>query len=93
MNLAIDDFGSGYSNYKHVLKLNSDILKIDGSLIKNILEDKDSLYVVESIVNFAKKINIKTVAEFVENEEIFNKLKEIGVDYFQGYYFSKPIML
>ena len=93
INLAIDDFGSGYSNYKYILELNSDFLKIDGSLIKNILEDKNSFYVVESIVNFAKKMNIKTVAEFVENEAIFNLLKEIGVDYFQGYYFSKPIML
>ena len=93
INLAIDDFGSGYSNYKYILELHSDFLKIDGSLIKNILEDKNSFYVVESIVNFAKKMNIKTVAEFVENEEIFNLLKKIGVDYFQGYYFSKPIML
>ena len=93
INWAIDDFGSGYSNYKYILELNFNFLKIDGSLIKNILEDKNSFYVVESIVNFAKKMNIKTVAEFVENEEVFNLLKEIGVDYFQGYYFSKPIML
>ena len=92
IKLAIDDFGSGYSNYKYILELNVDFLKIDGSLIKNILEDKNSFYVVESIVNFAKKMNIKTVAEFVENEKVFNLLKEIGVDYFQGYYFSKPIM-
>jgi len=93
IDLAIDDFGSGYSNYKHILELNVDFLKIDGSLIRNILEDKNSFYVVESIVSFAKKMNIKTVAEFVENEEIFNILKKIGVDYFQGYYFSKPVML
>ena len=93
INLAIDDFGSGYSNYKHILELNVNFLKIDGSLIKNLLEDKNSFYVVESIVSFAKKMNIKTIAEFVENEKIFNLLKEIGVDYFQGYYFSKPVML
>jgi len=93
ISLAIDDFGSGYSNYKHILELNVDFLKIDGSLIKNILDDKNSFYLVESIVSFAKKMNIKTIAEFVEKEEVFNILKNIGVDYFQGYYFSKPIIL
>jgi len=93
INLAIDDFGSGYSNYKYILEIRSDYLKIDGSLIRNILEDKNSFYVVESIVSFARKMNIKTVAEFVENEEIFNVLKDIGIDYFQGYYFSEPIQL
>ncbi|HIQ51053.1 MAG TPA: bifunctional diguanylate cyclase/phosphodiesterase [Nautiliaceae bacterium] len=93
VKLAIDDFGSGYSNYRHILELNVDFLKIDGSLIKDILEDKNSFYVVESIVSFAKKMKIKTIAEFVENKEVFHLLKEIGVDYFQGHYFSKPIIL
>lgn len=91
--LAIDDFGSGYSNYRHILELKPNFLKIDGSLVKDILEDKNSLYIVESLQSLAKKTNIKTIAEFVENEEIFNKLKEIGIDYYQGYYFSKPSLL
>ena len=86
----IDDFGSGYSNFDYILKLYPDVVKIDGSLIKNILEDKNSQIIVKTIISFAKGVNIKTVAEFVENEEIFNILKEMGVDYFQGYYFSPP---
>ena len=88
--IYIDDFGSGYSNFDYILKLHPDGVKIDGSLIKNILKDKNSQIIVKTIISFAKEMNIKTIAEFVENEEIFNKLKEMGVDYFQGYYFSPP---
>lgn len=90
VKIAIDDFGSGYSNFERLLDYKPDILKIDGSLIKNIENDPFSLNVVETIVSFAKKQNIKTVGEFVENENIFNILKDIGVDYSQGYYFAKP---
>ena len=90
VKIAIDDFGAGYSNFERLLDYQPAILKIDGSLIKNIVTDKFSLDVVETIVSFAKKQKIQTIAEYVENEEIFNKLKEIGVDYSQGYYFSKP---
>ena len=86
--IYIDDFGSGYSNFDYILKLHPDGVKIDGSLIKNILEDKNSEIIVKTIIAFAKEMNIKTIAEFVENEGIFNKLKEMGIDYFQGYYFS-----
>lgn len=88
--IAIDDFGSGYSNFERLLDYQPDILKIDGSLIKNIETDKFSLSVVKTIVAFAKEQNIKTVGEFVENEGIFNILNDLGVDYSQGYYFGKP---
>ena len=88
--IYIDDFGSGYSNFDYVVKLNPNGVKIDGSLIKNILTDKNSEIIVKTIISFAKEMNIQIVAEFVENEEIFEKLKELGVDYFQGYYFSPP---
>jgi len=88
--IYIDDFGSGYSNFDYILKLNPNGVKIDGSLIKNILTDKNSQIIVKTIVSFAKEMNIKTIAEFVENEAIFEKLKEMGIDYFQGYYFSPP---
>ena len=90
VSIAIDDFGAGYSNFERLLEFDPDILKIDGSLIKNILDDHYSQNVVETIVTFAKKQNIVTVAEFVENEEIFNYLNSIGIDYSQGYYFGKP---
>ncbi len=90
---AIDDFGSGFSNYKEVILLKPDYLKIDGSLIKNILNNKENLLLVYSIASLASMLNIKTTAEFVENEEIFEKLKSIGIDEFQGYYFAKPTPL
>lgn len=93
MQIAIDDFGAGYSNFERILEFEPDIIKIDGSLIKNIQTDVFSRDLVETIVAFAKKQNIKTVGEFVENEAIFNILNEIGVDYSQGYYFGKPISL
>jgi EAL domain-containing protein (putative c-di-GMP-specific phosphodiesterase class I)/GGDEF domain-containing protein len=88
--IAIDDFGSGYANYAHILRIKPDYLKIDGSLIKNILTDNDSNILVKSIIRFAKDLGTKTVAEYVENEEIFERLKEYGVDEYQGYYFSCP---
>ena len=90
VQIAIDDFGAGYSNFERLLEFEPDILKIDGSLIKNIAIDTYSRNVVETIVDFAKKQNIETIAEFVENEEIFDILNIIGVDYSQGYYFGKP---
>src|SRR3989339_515422 len=88
--IAIDDFGSGYANYAHILELKPDYIKIDGSLIQNILSDNDSKILVQTIVRFAHELNITTVAEYVENEEIFELLKEYGVDEFQGYYFGRP---
>lgn len=88
--IAIDDFGTGYSNFEYLIKLQADYLKIDGSLIKNIDKDDNSYLVVSTIVEFAKKLGMKTIAEFVENETIFNLVKEMGIDYSQGYYFSAP---
>ncbi len=88
---AIDDFGSGFSNYKRVLDMKTDFLKIDGSLIKNIHEDRHSYNIVKSVALFAKESNIKTVAEFVHCKEVFEVCKELDIDYFQGYYFSPPL--
>lgn len=90
VQIAIDDFGAGYSNFERILEFSPDILKIDGSLVKNIENDLFSRNIVETIVLFAKKQNIETIAEYVENESIFNILNEIGVDYSQGYFFGKP---
>ncbi|MCF6339678.1 MAG: EAL domain-containing protein [Sulfurimonas sp.] len=88
--IAIDDFGSGYANYTNIIKVKPDYIKIDGSLIRDILVNKESKILVKSIVNFAKELGIITVAEYVENKEIFELLKEYGVDEYQGYYFGKP---
>ncbi len=67
-------------------------IKIDGSLIQNILTDNDTLVLVEAIINFSKKLKIKVIAEFVSSKEIYEKLFELGVDEFQGYYFSQPLV-
>lgn len=89
--VAIDDFGSGYSNFEHLLKMNVDYLKIDSSLVKNIVKDENSYKITKTIIEFAKSLNLKTIAEYVENEEIFNTIKELGADYSQGYFFSPPL--
>ncbi|QCT94839.1 EAL domain-containing protein [Caminibacter mediatlanticus TB-2] len=87
--IAIDDFGSGYSNFVEILKINPDYIKIDANLIKNLSEDK-YYKIIKLIVEFCEDFNIYSIAEFVENEEIFEKLKRLNIDYFQGYYFCKP---
>ena len=90
VKIAIDDFGAGYSNFERLLEYQPDILKIDGSLIKNIETDSYSMSVVKTIVSFAKEQKIEMVAEFIENENIYKILKELGVEYSQGYYFGQP---
>ncbi|MGA1847176.1 EAL domain-containing protein [Deferribacter abyssi] len=90
-SIAIDDFGSGYSNFSYLLQLNVDYIKIDGSLIKNIHIDNNSELIVSTIVSFAKRLNIKTVAEFVHNEEVYKKVIELGIDYSQGFFIGKPL--
>lgn len=89
VKIAIDDFGAGYSNFNRLLQFQPDILKIDGSLIKNIHKDEFSRNIVESIQKFASKNSLKTVAEYVENTEIFEIINEIGIDYTQGFYIGK----
>ena len=90
IKIAIDDFGSGYSNFKHILNVKPDYLKIDGSLIKNIDENKDSYELVKYISLFAKAIGIKTVAEFVHSEKIYDILYNLEIDEFQGFYLGLP---
>lgn len=90
IKIAIDDFGTGYSNFSHIMKIRPDYLKIDASLIKDIDKSKDSYELVKSIVAFSKELNMKTIAEFVHNKEVFELALGLGIDEFQGYYFSKP---
>lgn len=87
---AIDDFGSGYSNFDHLLKLSVDTIKIDASLIKNLQHDRNARIFVQHICDFAHEMGITTVAEFVANEDIYLRVKEIGIDASQGYYFYEP---
>lgn len=90
IRIAIDDFGSGYSNFSYLLSLKPDFVKIDGSLIKNIDHDHTSHAIVSSIILFTKRLKIKTVAEYVHNEKIFEICKDLGIDEFQGFYLSEP---
>ncbi|MGJ0356672.1 bifunctional diguanylate cyclase/phosphodiesterase [Aliarcobacter cryaerophilus] len=88
--IAIDDFGTGYSNFEYIIKLDVDYIKIDGSLIKNINTDNNLYLTVQTIVGFAKALKIKTVAEFVHNEEVLNCVKELEIDYSQGFFIDEP---
>jgi diguanylate cyclase (GGDEF)-like protein len=92
-HFAIDDFGSGYSNFDHLLKLNIDTIKIDASLIKNLPHDRNARIFVQHICDFAHEMGITTVAEFVASEAIFLQVKEIGINASQGYYFYEPSAL
>lgn len=88
--ISIDDFGAGYSNFTNLIKLNIDFIKIDGMLITKLLSDEKARLMVQGLVQFAKNINIKSIAEFVSSREISDCVKELGVDYFQGYYHGEP---
>jgi len=90
---SLDDFGSGFSSYSYIKRLPIDQLKIDGSFVKNIETDHVDYTMVKSFNEIAKAVNIKTVAEYVENENIKNILSGIGIDYVQGYLIAKPALL
>ncbi len=90
VQIAIDDFGSGYANYSIFDLLDIDIIKIDGSLIKNIDKSQLAYDVVESIILLTKKLNITTVAEFVHSKEVCQKVQELGVTQMQGFYLAQP---
>ena len=92
VRFAIDDFGTGHSNFANIIDINPDYIKIDGSFIKNIDTDQRSYSLVKGIVNSAKDLHIKTIAEFVHSKEVFDIVKELGIDEFQGYYFSEPLL-
>jgi EAL domain-containing protein (putative c-di-GMP-specific phosphodiesterase class I) len=88
--LSIDDFGSGYSNFTNVIKLNVDYIKLDGSLVEKLNSDTNILHMIEGLLTFAKAAKIKTIAEFVSTKELADKVRELGVDYSQGYYYGEP---
>ena len=90
---SIDDFGTGYSNFEYLMKLDVDYIKIDGSLIKNIDKDESAQIVVELIISFAKKLNRKTIAEYVHSEAVLKKVKDMRIDYSQGYFLGEPTIL
>jgi diguanylate cyclase (GGDEF)-like protein len=90
---ALDDFGTGANSLTYLKTLQVDRVKIDGSFVRDILTDRNSKATVRAIVELAKGLGIETVAEYVENEEIAQEVRRMGVDYGQGYAYGKPAPL
>ncbi len=88
--ISIDDFGAGYSNFEHILKLKPDFIKIDGSLIKNIDIDHNARIITKAIVGFANELGAMTVAEFVHSKDVFDTVAMLNINYSQGYYIAEP---
>jgi len=89
--IAIDDFGSGYANYIYLIKLDIDILKIDGTLIQELLHSpKRAKIILNSIKDLAERYQYEVVAEFVSSKEIYDMVSELGIEYSQGYYLGEP---
>ncbi len=89
---ALDDFGSGLSSFSYLKNLPVDFVKIDGSFVRDLMHDQTDRIFVKSIIDIAHTLNIKAVAEFVENEEIFEVVRELGADYVQGFMSGKPFV-
>ncbi|OPX54849.1 putative bifunctional diguanylate cyclase/phosphodiesterase [Oceanospirillum multiglobuliferum] len=89
-NFAIDDFGSGFSSFHYIKHFPIDVIKIEGEFIRNMLQDDKYMAFVKSIVTLAQNLNIKTIAEFIEDEEIMQAVQALGIDYAQGYYLGRP---
>jgi len=92
--VSIDDFGTGYSSFSQFVNLVEAVpikfLKIDGSYVKKITSSQQAENIVKTVNSMAHSLNLKTIGEFAENEAIVGKLRELSVDYAQGYFFSKP---
>ena len=93
INFALDDFGSGFSSFVYLKYFDTEYVKIDGEFVKNItVNEKDRIF-VKHIHQIAQEFGKKTIAEYVEDEETLNVLRDIGVDYAQGYHYGRPELL
>ncbi|MBU0501141.1 MAG: EAL domain-containing protein [Gammaproteobacteria bacterium] len=91
VKIAIDDFGTGYSSFSYLHRFPIDILKIDGSFIKTMASNPKSLEIVRALIGLASSLQMEVVAEGVETLDQVERLREMGCDFAQGYYYSKPI--
>lgn len=91
VHFALDDFGSQFSNFALLMQIEPEYIKIDGSIIKNLPNSKKAQKIVHTIVDIAKSLEIKTIAEFISSKEIFDICVELGVDEFQGFYLGEPV--
>ena len=89
-SFALDDFGIGFSSFSYLRLLPVDYLKIDGSYVRNLETDHNNRAIVHAMNSVARSLGMKTIAEFVENENILKILKELEIDYVQGYYLGRP---
>ncbi len=88
--VALDDFGSGYTSFRQLKSLSVDMVKIDGVFVRDLVDNNDNRLFVKTMLDFTHGFGLKAVAEFVETGEIAKMLMELGVEYMQGYYFGKP---
>ena len=93
MKISLDDFGTGMSSFSYLQNFPVDYLKIDGSFVRDVENDRYNAVFVESIVKIAHTMKIGTIAENVENEKCIPTLREAGVHYLQGYGLGRPIPL
>lgn len=91
VRFALDDFGTEFSNFALLMQIEPEYIKIDGSIIKNLPKSQKARKIVHTIVDIAKSLHIKTIAEFISDKEIFDICVELGVDEFQGFYLSEPL--
>ena len=91
VQIALDDFGTGYSSLNYLKEIPFDILKIDQTFVRDLLKNEDDIVITKMIVEISKILKKQNVAEGVENKEILEIVKKLGVDIIQGYYFSKPL--
>jgi EAL domain-containing protein (putative c-di-GMP-specific phosphodiesterase class I) len=90
--VAIDDFGAGYTSFRNLKMLRVDMVKIDGSYIRDLSASPDNQIFVRTLVDLAKNFNLETVAEWVGSDEDADLLEKLGVDYFQGFHLGEPLL-
>lgn len=91
LTISIDDFGTGYSSLSYLKQLPIDELKIDQSFIRDLVDDPNDKIIVQTIISIAEQFGFDVIAEGVETQEQYEKLREMGCKYFQGYFFGKPV--
>lgn len=93
VRIGLDDFGAGYTSFSYLRNLNADVIKIDGTLIQNMLADPTNIAIVRTIIQLAHQLKMHCIAEWVEDKDTFDALYKIGIDYMQGFFMSPAVPL